>query len=295
MSNTESKQWNGKSRGGRFGYHFFISVIKFLGPGWAYFFLSLIVVYFIPFAPKATAAVWKYNRRRLNYGILRSVKELYLHYYVFGQTIIDKIALSGGLTEKYSFDFDNYERFLEIINGSSGVVLIGAHMGCWEAGSAFFGKYGKKINIVMFDAEHEEIKEELGENRKERDFKIIPVNKDTIAAMLDIKVALNNGEYVCFNGDRYLNKDSSVEKDFMGGKAYFPAGPFLIASKTRVPVVFYYAMREKGRKYRFMFYEASSGGKVTREELMDKYIAVLEDMIGKYPRQWFNFYKFWNN
>ena len=48
--------WKGKTRGGTFGYMFFIYMIRCLGITAAYGFLSLVVLYFIPFAPKATAS-----------------------------------------------------------------------------------------------------------------------------------------------------------------------------------------------------------------------------------------------
>ena len=38
----------------------------------------------------------------------------------------------------------------------------------------------KKINIVMFDTEHERIKEILEKNASTRDYKIIPVNEDNL-------------------------------------------------------------------------------------------------------------------
>lgn len=295
MPNGQHKQWSGKSRGGRSGYLFFVHIIRMFGVRVAYVFLAFIAVYFIPFAPKATAAIWAYNRRCRRLGVLGSICELYMHYFTFGQTLIDKIALRAGLSERYRFEFDNYSRFLEIINSGEGVVLIGAHVGCWEAGSVFFGKYGKKINIVMFAAEHQQIKEVLDESLEQNnEYKIIAINEDPIAAMLEMKIALNNGEYVCFNGDRYLDAKGAVEMDFMGDKALFPSGPFRIASKCRVPVVFYYSMREPNRTYRFIFKEAMFEGRPKADELSQQYVASLEEMVLKYPRQWFNFYKFWN-
>lgn len=41
--------WKGKTRGGTFGYMFFIYMIRCLGITAAYGFLSLVVLYFIPF------------------------------------------------------------------------------------------------------------------------------------------------------------------------------------------------------------------------------------------------------
>lgn len=296
MANEADKQWNGKSRGGRFGYKFFVYTIRLLGIRCAYCFLALIVIYFIPCAPKATRAIWRYNRRIRSLGVMRSLIELYRHYFSFGQTLIDKIAMKGGLAGRYRYEFDNYERFLEILENPGGVVMIGAHVGCWEAGTGFFGKYGKKINIVMFDAEHQRIKDVLEQNtERSEDFKIIAINQDAIEAMVQMKIALNDGEYVCFNGDRYVDSGRVYQTEFLGAEAAFPIGPFKIASRCRVPVVFYYSMREAGRGYRFIFEEPLMEGRVSAEELLRQYVASLERIVGRYPRQWFNFYDFWRN
>ncbi len=293
MAKTVKRQWEGKSRGGRLGYNFFVYIIQLVGVRCAYCFLALIVIYFIPFAPKATRSIWWYNRHIRGLNILKSLKELYCHYYVFGQTLIDRIAIRGGLSDKYHFKFDNYNRFLDIINGKQGVVVIGAHVGCWEAGSVFFGKYGKKINIVMLDAEHQQIKEVLEQNAEhDNNYKIIALNQDIIAAMLQIKVSLNNGEYICFNGDRYMDEKATEKHSFLCHSSSFPVGPFRIASKCDVPVVFYYSMRETNRTYRFIFKEYT-GAQKSAEQLTQQYITSLENIVKKYPRQWFNFYDFW--
>lgn len=257
--------------------------------------MAFIAAYFIPFAPKATRAIWSYNRVRRKLGVVASIKELYCHYYVFGQTLIDKLAMKAGLGSRYNYKFDNYERFLEILNSGEGVVMIGAHVGCWEAGAGFFGTYGKRINIVMFDAEHQQIKEVLESNANHADdFKVIAVNQDAIAAMLEMKVALNNGEYICFNGDRFVNREHTKRVKILGGEALLPSGPFKIATKCRVPVIFYYAMREKRRTYRFIFEVAQFEGRPTDDALVAQYAASLNNIVSKYPRQWFNFYDFWN-
>ena len=112
--------------------------------------------------------------------------------------------------------------------------------------------------------------------------------------MLEMKVALNNGEYICFNGDRFVNRDQTLHTEILGGEALLPSGPFKIAAKCRVPVIFYYAMREKSYTYRFIFEEATFEGRPTHEQLVAQYAASLDRIVRKYPRQWFNFYDFWN-
>lgn len=289
--------WKGKTRGGAFGYLFFIYLIRYLGITAAYTFLSLVVLYFVPFAPKATKSTWIYARRILEYSPVRAIGLLLRNYYRLGQILIDKVAIGNGMVDKYHFKFEHYPEFLDVLNSNQGVIMIGAHVGNWEIGAPFFDDYGKKINIVMYDAEHRRIKEMLEKNGKAGAYKIIPVNEDNLTHVFRITEALNKQEYVCFQGDRYLNKEKLLACPFMGKKALFPAGPFLLASRMKVPVVFYFAMREAGRTYRFHFvpFEKIIHPKDVRPEeaLLYQYVATLEQMIDQYPEQWFNYYQFW--
>ena len=97
--------------------------------------------------------------------------------------------------------------------------------------------------------------------------------------------------------DRYLNKEKLLSSPFMGKEAEFPMGPFLLASKMRVPVVFYFAMREAKKNYRFHFFiaEAVVHTKEKRAEqaLLEQYTQTLEKIVRQYPEQWFNYYPFW--
>ncbi len=285
---NNNKTWSGKSRGGSFGHWFFIMIIRRIGIRAAYVFLSLIVIYFIPFAPKATQAIWRYNRHILGYGYFKSFFKLYAHYYVFGQTLIDKIAIKNGMSHRYHFDFENYDSFLELLNSGS-VVMIGAHVGNWEIGSEFFGDYGSKLNVVMYDGEYQRIKAAL--KTQDIGYKIIPVNEGGIESLLRIKYAIDKGEYVCFQGDRYVDKKSTCKTSFMGKEVIFPVGPSLLASKFAKPTIFYFAMREKGMRYRFIF--KTMEAKPSQKEILEHFVETLENVVKSYPQQWFNFYDVW--
>ena len=237
---NNGKQWSGRSRGGGFGYNFFIFLMRVSGIRGAYAFLSLVVVYFIPFAPRATRAVWFYNRRILGYGRLRAAVKLYAHYYALGQTIIDRVAIGSGMERKYKFEFENYDAFLRVLDGGRGAVIIGAHVGCWGTGAGFFGDYARRMHLVMYDAELRQIKNVMDKHCKQEGYKVIAVNEGGI-----------------------------------------------------VPVVFYYAMRERGRRYRFIF-DIPDGQPMTRDAVLGSYVRSLEAVVRRYPQQWFNFYRFWS-
>lgn len=291
-------KWKGKTRGGVFGYLFFIFLIKKIGIRTAYIFLGTIVLYFIPFAPKATKSIWYYSRKRLGQNALSSLKILSLNYYRLGQTLIDKVAIGNGMKDKYDFRFENYHEFLNILNADNGAIIIGAHIGNWEIGSPFFDDYGKKINIVLYDAEYQKIKEILQQNTVLADFKVIPVNDGDLNHVFAIKEALDNKEYICFQGDRYINEERCLTTSFMGEEANFPLGPFLLAAKMKVPVIFYFAMREPKKTYRFHFTLATpftKGDSIRPEQqLLNQYVSNVEKILDKYPEQWFNYYNFWN-
>lgn len=50
------------------------------------------------------------------------------NYYRLGQILIDKVAIGNGMVSKYHFEFEQYPRFLEVLNSGQGVIMIGAHV-----------------------------------------------------------------------------------------------------------------------------------------------------------------------
>ena len=293
---TDQRQWSGKSRGGALGTWFFVVTLKYLGVRAAYVLLAFVAPYFVLFAPKARKAVYNYNREILHYARLKAVAMVVKHFYVFGQTIIDKIALKHGISKNYSFTYSGYEEFINLLNSGSGVMIIGAHIGSWEVGAPFFDNYGKKMNIVMLEAEYERIKHVIEKGTCKNDFKIIPLGTDGLDAILKIKTALDNGQYVCLQGDRFMSTDNSTRLTFMGREALFPKGLFQIAGKLNVPVAFYYATRQKGMHYNFSFQIAKIDAQRPQqrfEQITNQYVQSLEDVVTANPQQWFNFYDFW--
>lgn len=298
MANDSKQEWTGKSRGGSLGTWFFVFTLRHLGVRSAYVLLFFVVPYFVLFAPKASKAIYKYYRSIVGKGRLRSFFLIFSHFYTFGQTLIDKIALKHGLNSSFTFDYgQNYQDFLKTLDRGCGAIIISAHVGSWEIGAPYLFDYGKRINIVMLDAEYSKIKHVIEKGAEKADFKVIPLGSDGLESIIRIKNALDQHEYVCFQGDRYMNDSNTIERDFMNRKALFPKGLFKLAVKMRVPVIFYFAMREPRRHYRFIFHIADTDftGRSADgyEILINQYIKKLEEIVKEYPKQWFNFYNFW--
>lgn len=290
--------WDGRSRGGFAGYMIFIFLIRRIGLRAAYLLLGFVVPYFIPCAPKATAAVWDYYRRTLHRGRASSAWSLVRHYYRFGQTLIDRIAVENGLGHRFRYEFESYHPVLRLFEQQRGVVMIGAHFGAPSVGAEFFGKYAGRMNLVMYDDEHRRVKEALDRFGQRIRPKVIPVGDDPLASILDIKAALDRNECVSFMGDRFLPGSRTFEAPFLGRRARFPQGPYLIAERMQVPVAFYFATREGRRTYRFRFALAEPGtaasGRRDGRRCFEAFLPLLEQEVRRRETQWFNFYKFWN-
>ena len=206
--------------------------------------------------------------------------------------IREGVAVNCGFEDAFSYEFENHQAMLGHLSEGCGVVMIGAHTGSWQMGFPFADSYGAKVNVVMFDNEVEGVKKVLESQTRDSGIKVIPVAEGDISSIFAIRDALSRGEVVSFQGDRFMEGNRVLEAELLGHKAFFPAGPFIISSKLRVKVVFYFAMREKGRRYRFIFREATAGA--GPQAVLNEYVAALDDVLSRYPQQWFNYYDFWN-
>ena len=111
-----------------------------------------------------------------------------------------------------------------------------------------------------------------------------------------ITEALSRGELVCFMADRYVNEEKLLDGKMLGRDILLPFGPFHIAARIHVPVIFYYAVREVHRTYSFKFVKADvpSGRRGVEDAIVEQFTVSLENELRLHPEQWYNYYDFWN-
>ena len=287
-------KWDGKSKGTVLGYKIFVFLIKKAGIKAAYVLLYFVASYYFLFLKKSNKAISYYFKERLGYSGLKSKKMVFKSYYTFGQTIIDKISISAGMRNKFTYEFDGIETLKNLLAEKKGGVLISAHIGNFEIAEHFLGDIDIdfQINLVTTDLEHSAIKNYLESVTQKPTVKFIIIRED-LSHIFEINAALSKNELVCFTGDRYFEGTKSLSEKILGQEANFPAGPFLIASRLKVPVVFVYVMKEQNLHYHL--YARETVVKHRDEKgLLKAYIESLESMLAKYPLQWFNYFDFWN-
>jgi predicted LPLAT superfamily acyltransferase len=288
--------WQGKSRGTKLGYRIFVWMLKNLGILPAYFLLRFVAFYYFLFSPRSSAAIFDLLHRRLKYSRWISLVKLYTNYRLFGQSLIDKVVIQSGMKSPFLIQFDGEEHLREIALLQQGGLLLSAHLGNWEMAGHLLKRLEIRVNIVMFDGEQQQIKEYLSSVAGKSSAKIIFIKNDLSHIYL-INEAFKNKEWVCMHADRWLEGNKTLTARFLDENAYFPAGPFILASKFKVPVSFVFALKESNLQYHFFASEKKQYEQIDKEDRVSKilndFTGEMEKKVKAYPEQWFNYYNFW--
>lgn len=287
--------WHGKSRGTVLGLRIYVFFIKTFGLYFSYFVLLFVAAYFIVFSFSSTRSTYFLFRKRLNYSPFLAALNVYGSYFTFGKIQLDRIAIASGRRSKYTFEFDGIEHIKNLLQQKKGGILLTAHIGNFNLARHFFDNEHNPavVNLVMTDFEHKQIKNYLESVTGKSTLKTI-VLQDDLSHIFKMKLALQRNELLVFAADRYMKGTKTLEQEFLGKAVQFPQGPFKLALRNSIPVLFVNIMREKN--FHYHFYARPAGENLrTGKELLKLYIENLESMVKKYPHQWFNYYDYWND
>lgn len=289
--------WQGKSKGTPLGYRIFVFICRTFGVLPAYFILRFVAFYYLVFSRTSTRHIYRYFRQRHHYGVLRSCLSIYRNYYIFGQTLLDKVVVMANIENKFTYDFDGEENLREIVRGGKGGILLSGHVGNWEAAGHLLRRLDTRVNVVMYDGEHEQIKAYLEQVTGGRNLNLILIKPD-MSHVYAMGEALQKNELICLHADRYLEGNKTTRQLFLGEEAQFPLGPFLLSASFRVPVSVVFAFKESLHHYHFYGSallvrgegESKSG---FMDRLLSTFVRQLEQKVELYPEQWFNYFNFW--
>jgi predicted LPLAT superfamily acyltransferase len=203
----------------------------------------------------------------------------------------------SGIKNRFTYEFDGVQNLKEIVSLKKGGILLSAHIGNWDVAGHFFKQLNTSIHIVMYDGEQEQIKEYLDNITGKKSINIIFIKND-LSHIYKISEALMKNELVCMHADRFLEGNKTITADFLGEKARFPAGPFILASRFKVPASYVFAVKESNLHYHLFASKIKSYDHVEKGMVMPKMLLEftheMEEKVKKYPEQWFNYYNFWH-
>lgn len=289
------KKWDGKSKGSLWGYRFFVFCIRTFGVRISYFFCFFVAGYFILFATKQRNGLIQFYKKGLHYSGFKSFRAASANFYQFGQIIIDRIALKTHRKKIYTHSFNNEKVLREMNENGQGGFLISGHVGNWEnAGHLIGERITSKINVLMLDAEVQKIKQFVESKTEKSNYNLIPL-KDDMSHLILIHQALKRNELIALHADRTMPGQKTFSIPFLNGIAEFPAGPFIMANKFKVPITFVFAVKRGSTHFELSATDPIIGGKDgdSPEVIALKYVHRLEEMVLTAPKQWFNFYNYY--
>ncbi len=308
--NEQSNQQHWASiaeRGSRIGLMLMFWVYRHLGRWVFLLLLHPVTLYFLLTAGTARRASRQYLKQLAEYqgcSMKISFKTLYAYFYAFGVSAIDKLASWIGDIKRSDVLVHGEGLFNGIIASGYGAVFIGSHLGNLELCRALGEKGGRfRINALVFHKNALKFQELLRACAPKVGLNMIHVQSIGIDTAILLKQKVDAGEIIIIVGDRTpVQSVGRVQYvDFLGRKAPFAEGPFILASLLECPVYLIFCIMES-KTYHIYLESFEQKLKLSRAERahklaekMQAYANRLAYYCMKSPLQWFNFYDFWQS
>ncbi|WP_018860623.1 MULTISPECIES: lipid A biosynthesis acyltransferase [unclassified Thioalkalivibrio] len=258
-----------------------------------------ITAYFLLFAPRSRGYSRDYLRRVL--GREPRLREIARHFHSFASVILDRVFLLAGKDDCLDLHVYDREIFLEHVESGRGALLLGAHLGSFEALRVLaVGKHDFPVRVLMYRDHNQRITQLLEALNPQVAASVIPLGE--METLLHARDCLEQGGIVATLADRVAESDKMIECRFLGGRAWFPQGPLLLAAVLKVPVILCFGLYRGGNRYDIVFerfadsIEAPRGQReAALAEWVQRYADRLEARVREAPYNWFNFYDFWND
>ncbi len=274
-------------------------LVLWMGRRPALIFLWPVTLYFYVVSRDARRGLVRFYERLS--GTKPSSARLVRHFYVFAQTILDRVFLLAQHPDAPRCEIRGFERVTECLGRGQGCVLLGAHIGSFEAArAAALSRPELRMQVIM----HTEISRNLDAALGPSDRPDAAVALGSPLGLLRIKELLDKGGLVGMMGDRALAAETTRSVPFLGAHAEFPVRPFRLAAALQAPVFFFAALYKTAgdgsRYYEVVFEELGPAAPSGRErslwvqDLGERYTAALQNYCRIAPDNWFNFYDFWH-
>ncbi len=262
--------------------------------------VRLLALYYATFDADAARASRDWLTRV--HGRPPSKREVRAHVFRFAQVALDRIYLLQGAIDAFEVTRTGDHHLDELVRDGQGAVLLGAHLGSFEAMRA--GARDERLplyivghfeNARMINALLEKIDPHMAG-------RVIHTGQDPVGFALTVRERVEEGGLIAILGDRVGINDKSVTVPFMGAPARFPTGPLLLASMLRCPVYLVFGLYREPNRYDLHcepFAERIELPRGRRQEALVEWVGRFAVRLEHYARQapdnWFNFFDFWED
>jgi predicted LPLAT superfamily acyltransferase len=286
-----------EERGTLLGIRFVVGLCNLAGRRAARAFIYVLSAYYVAFATHGRRA----SRAWLSFvfGRKATLREVYRHLSTFALVALDRVFLLQGRRELFVLSSHGTENLDALTAQKRGAILLGAHIGSFEAMRARAEGRKHDIRVLAYFENARKITQVLAALAPDMQDKVIPLG--SVDALLRAKEAVEGGAMVAMLGDRTGLNTKSTQVTFMGKPAPLPTGPFLLAASLRCPVLLVFGIYRGDNWYEMHcepFAERIVLPRKDREKALQEYAQAyanrLAELAREHPYNWFNIYDFWN-
>lgn len=270
--------------------------------------LYLIVLYFFASARSARRNIRQYQSYLADWSGRESLRptfgSVFDQFIAFADNLLDRLDVWRG-----RLGFEQVQlvdpsgvrpRLLRSQHGGRGEILVITHLGNPDVCRAM-AELGEQVplNVLVHNRHVAQFNRLLGE-AGDRSMRLIQVSDLDTALMLDLSQRVERGEWLAVAGDRVpLHDGRRVVVNFLGHAAAFPQGPWLLAGLLHCPVNLLCCLKVDGRYRIYLdpFLDSAHWERGQRDVAIQNWAQRYADHLAQQclmaPKQWFNFYAYW--
>ena len=186
----------------------------------------------------------------------------------------------------------NEHLLTDAIAAKTGVIVAVPHAGNWDHAGAYFCAKGIRLVTVAERLKPEKLFLKFLAYRQAMGMEVLPLDGRVLNTLQE---RLNEGALVALVSDRDLSR-SGIEVEFFGGKARMPAGPALLALRTKAPLITaFVSYTDNGVhiEFRHVFLPNRGDESSKVQEIVQMTAQYFEDGISENPQDWHMLQRIW--
>ena len=293
-------RWTSRSVGSNWQHQSFYLLIRLGGRRAAYLLLYPVVASYALFSRLARQRASHYLQRRFpeSRGPAR-LGHCYRLLLGLGKALVDRATVGILGPKALDVRLEGREELLRLRDENRGLLMMTAHVGCWQTAMAVLGFLQRPVNLLMRREEGDIDRHYFEHAGIDSPFRIIDP-AGYLGGTLEMLGALKRGEVVCVMGDRLLGSDkSTVATEFLGQPAELPFSAYKIAAASGAPVAVFFSWKNGPDSYRLQLARTIRVPQLTGRKpetfapYAAEFAAALEDYCRQHPYQFFNFFDMW--
>lgn len=286
--------------GSTLGMRIIVGALRVAGRRGAALLLWFVAWYYVLFNRTAREASRELFRRL---GEPSPLRRQHAHFWQFARVAADRLLFLTGRVEGLTTRLHGHEHMMALVQSRRGGMLVGAHLGSFEAMRALAGQYDVPLLVIADFRNARRVNALLQRYAPGLRLRLLELEPDDPTGVLAAQQAVERGELVAMLADRALGREGrDVTVPFLGGHARLPVGPYVLASMFQCPVFFVCALFEAPASYdvfcvplvdRVVLPRKERAAALAREAA--RYAQTLEGFVRRSPLNWFNFFPFWTD